>query len=79
VVAESEAWISTWTETEVSRQPEGVRAAERLGERERAIRGYQFVAHGWRHADPELQPFVTEARSALHRLRGRADILRRPV
>ena len=47
---------------------EGARAAERLGERRSAIRGYQFVADAWRHADPELQPYATEARGALERL-----------
>jgi hypothetical protein len=47
---------------------EGARAAERLGERGRAARGYQFVLDAWRHADPELQPYVAEARRALGRL-----------
>ena len=47
---------------------EGARAAERLGERRAAIRAYQFVADAWRHADPELQPYVAEARGALERL-----------
>jgi serine/threonine-protein kinase len=47
---------------------EGARAAERLGERTAAIRAYQFVADAWRHADPELQPYVAEARGALERL-----------
>ena len=44
------------------------RAAERLGDRERAIREYQYVADIWRHADPELQPYVAEARAGLQRL-----------
>jgi eukaryotic-like serine/threonine-protein kinase len=46
------------------------RAAERLGERERAIREYQFVADAWRNADPDLQPYVVEARRALGGLTG---------
>jgi eukaryotic-like serine/threonine-protein kinase len=46
------------------------RAAERLGERSRAIEYYQFVADAWRNADPELQPYVAEARGALERLTG---------
>ena len=44
------------------------RIAERLGEREKAIESYQFIMAVWRRADPELQPFVTEAREALARL-----------
>ena len=47
---------------------ERARVAERLGERDKAIRGYQYVADLWRHADPELQPYVTEAREGLARL-----------
>lgn len=35
-----------------------------------AARNYQFVVDVWRHADPELQPFVEESRSALARLAG---------
>jgi hypothetical protein len=44
------------------------RVAERLGDREKAIRSYQYVAHIWRTADPELQPYATEAREGLARL-----------
>jgi hypothetical protein len=44
------------------------RVAERLGERERAIESYRFVTEAWRRADPELQPYVSEAREALARL-----------
>jgi len=44
------------------------RAAERLGKTERAIRSYGWVAGMWRNADPELQPYVSEAREALVRL-----------
>jgi len=29
---------------------------------------YRYVAKVWRHADPELQPHVAEAREALERL-----------
>jgi serine/threonine-protein kinase len=52
----------------VPTQLERARIAERLGERPRAIEGFQYVASMWRHADPELQPFVAEAREALERL-----------
>jgi len=44
------------------------RVAERLNDRERAIRSYQYVADVWRHADPELQPYVAEAREGLGRM-----------
>jgi serine/threonine-protein kinase len=47
---------------------ERARLAERLGDREKAVKSYQFVANVWRHADPELQRYVGEARSALARL-----------
>lgn len=42
--------------------------AERLGQRDRAIESYRFVADVWRGADPELQPYVTEARNGIARL-----------
>jgi hypothetical protein len=44
------------------------RVLERLGRRDAAIEDYRFTAAVWRHADPELQPYVTEARQALARL-----------
>jgi tetratricopeptide (TPR) repeat protein len=45
------------------------RLAERLGEREQAIESYGFVTAAWRRADPVLQPYVTEARRGLERLK----------
>jgi serine/threonine-protein kinase len=47
---------------------EAARIHERLGQREQAIAKYRFVAAAWRSADPELQPFVDEAKAALRRL-----------
>ena len=44
------------------------RLAARLGDREKAIDSYGYVAAVWRRADPELQPYVAEAREALARL-----------
>jgi hypothetical protein len=70
VLEESEPTYDLPRLGEVSRALEGARAAERLGERARAMRAYQFVADAWRHADPELQPYVTEARQALQGLAG---------
>jgi len=49
---------------------EGGRVYERLGQREKAIANYGFVVDVWRHADPQLQPYVEEARAALKRLGG---------
>ena len=46
------------------------RVNDRLGNREKAIESYSFVAQSWRRADPELQPVVAEARAALSRLTG---------
>lgn len=47
---------------------ERARIAEHLGERQKAIDSYQFVVDVWRHADPELEPYVHEARAGLERL-----------
>jgi tetratricopeptide (TPR) repeat protein len=44
------------------------RLAERLGEKKQATECYRFVTEVWRRADPELQPYVAESRSALQRL-----------
>jgi len=49
---------------------ERARVHERLGNRDEAITSYRFVADVWVHADPELQPFVEEAKAALKRLGG---------
>ena len=47
---------------------ERARLAEKVGEREKARHWYGYVADLWRHADPELQTSVAEAREALRRL-----------
>jgi len=46
------------------------RVGERLGERDRAIQAYAWVAGMWRNADPALQPYVREARDGVARLTG---------
>jgi hypothetical protein len=46
------------------------RVAERLAKREKAAQAYQYVADVWRNADPELQPYVAEAKQGLERLTG---------
>jgi hypothetical protein len=35
-----------------------------------ALEAYEFFATAWRHADPELQPLIDEARQAITRLSG---------
>jgi serine/threonine-protein kinase len=49
---------------------ETARLSDKLGHRDLAIANYQYVLNAWRHADPELQPLVAEARAALIRLTG---------
>jgi hypothetical protein len=49
---------------------ERARVNDRLGNREKAVESYSYVADVWRNADPLLQPFVEEAREALARLVG---------
>jgi hypothetical protein len=44
------------------------RVAERLQDGEKAIQCYQLVLDLWRHADPELRPYLEEARAGLARL-----------
>jgi eukaryotic-like serine/threonine-protein kinase len=45
------------------------RIAERLGDTRKAAECYGFVLAAWRRADPELLPYVAEAREGLARLR----------
>jgi hypothetical protein len=44
------------------------RVAERISEREHAIRSYSWVMGMWRRPDPELKPYLAEAREGLARL-----------
>jgi hypothetical protein len=44
------------------------RIAERLGDRRKAAECYGFVTAAWRRADPELLPYVADAREGLARL-----------
>jgi serine/threonine-protein kinase len=47
---------------------ESARLAEQLGRREDAVERFRLVTEVWRRPDPELMPYVTEAREALERL-----------
>ncbi len=62
------AVLDRWGELEPLALLERARIAERLGDRETALRCYRYVAAIWLHADPELQPYVREARTGLERL-----------
>jgi hypothetical protein len=57
-----------WSPLYILGRLERARLAERLGEPATAAGHYQFVLDVWRHADPELRPYVDEARAALGRL-----------
>ena len=48
---------------------ERARVLDRLGQRDDAAANYALVMAAWRTADPELQPYVREASTALQRLR----------
>jgi DNA-binding SARP family transcriptional activator len=63
-------WVwSGWGSLFVLGIMERARIAEGLSERQKAMDSYQFVVDVWRRADPQLQPFVMEARNALTRLK----------
>jgi eukaryotic-like serine/threonine-protein kinase len=49
------------------------RIAESLAERQKARDSYQLVVDVWRHADPELEPYLREARAGLERLAPEAE------
>jgi hypothetical protein len=48
------------------------RLYEQVGDRDRAIEAWSWVRDGWREADPELQPRVSEAEREIERLRALA-------
>jgi serine/threonine-protein kinase len=58
------------TPVEIMRALQRGRVYEQLGKKDLAVDGYSFVARAWRDPDPELEPYVTEARAALVRLAG---------
>ncbi|HEX6104459.1 MAG TPA: serine/threonine-protein kinase [Gemmatimonadales bacterium] len=61
-------WIGDGTPSFVLATLELGRIAERLGDRQKAAECYGFVTAAWRRADPELLPYVTEAREGLARV-----------
>jgi tetratricopeptide (TPR) repeat protein len=54
--------------TSVLAELERGRVAERLGDRAKAQASYRFVLEVWRGADPELRPYIEEARQGVRRL-----------
>ncbi len=64
-----EGWLTELlTPSEILWTLERARVAERLGDRETAAQDYQYVVDTWRRADPQLQPYVAEAREGLVRV-----------
>jgi eukaryotic-like serine/threonine-protein kinase len=61
-------WFANWDPNAGILGLERARIADRLGQREAAGELYQFVADLWKNADPELQPYVAEARDRVERL-----------
>lgn len=55
---------ASWVLTRLAR----ARVRERLHQRDDAIGDYRYVATAWRKGDPEVQPYVAEAKAALARL-----------
>ena len=47
------------------------RIAARLGDRAQALTAFRFVTEVWRHADPELQGFVDEAKRGVEEMSAR--------
>lgn len=62
------AFRALWHQDFTAARLQVARILERTGRRADARAAYQFVAYAWRHADPELQPQVEEARQAIRRL-----------
>jgi hypothetical protein len=61
-------WFANWDPSAGMLLLERARIADRLGQREAAGELYRFVAELWKKADPELQPYVAEARDRSERL-----------
>jgi hypothetical protein len=62
------AFRALWQQDFTAARLQLARVLERMGRRAEARAAYQFVSSAWRHADPELQPQVEEARQAIRRL-----------
>jgi tetratricopeptide (TPR) repeat protein len=67
------AFRALWRHDATPAYLELARILERTGRPAEAREAYQFVVYAWRHADPELQPSVEEARLGVARLSRAAD------
>ncbi|HEX2636591.1 MAG TPA: protein kinase [Gemmatimonadales bacterium] len=67
------AFRALWRQDETPAYLQLARILERTGRPAEAREAYQFVAYAWRHADPELQPAVADARQAVARLSRAGD------
>ena len=65
---EAVPYLGGWDHTFSHRHYHLARAYEGMGEYGKAAKEYAFFVEAWEDADPELQPWVEEARRALERL-----------
>jgi tetratricopeptide (TPR) repeat protein len=62
-----------WYELDPLAARDRARLHEQLGELDQARKAYTYFIDNWQDADPELQPEVEEARTALRRLSSQPD------
>jgi DNA-binding SARP family transcriptional activator/TolB-like protein len=65
---EAVPYLAGWDDTYSHRHFHLARAYEGMGEHGKAAKEYAFFVEAWEDADPELQPWVEDARRALERL-----------
>jgi tetratricopeptide (TPR) repeat protein len=65
---EAVPYLAEWSTTNSHRHYHLARAYEGTGEYGKAAKEYAFFVEAWEDADPELQPWVDDARRALERL-----------
>jgi len=65
---EAVPYLAGWDDTYSHRHYHLARAYEGMGEYGKAAKEYAFFVEAWEDADPELQPWVEDARRALERL-----------
>ncbi|MGD2120437.1 MAG: BTAD domain-containing putative transcriptional regulator [Gemmatimonadota bacterium] len=61
-------YLAEWSSTNSYLHYHLARAYEGMGEHGKAAKEYTFFVEAWKDADPELQPWVEDARRALERL-----------
>jgi tetratricopeptide (TPR) repeat protein len=65
---EAVPYLAGWDDTYSHRHYHLARAYEGMGEYGKAAKEYAYFVEAWEDADPELQPWVEDARRALERL-----------